>query len=668
MTVVPFPSPDREPEPEPSDVLDVYSGESELTPVLPEWASSVENLRHALRHHAGRTWHLTVFHGVRVPQYAFRTLGWSVVGAGRLGRRLLRWWHWTDGWVLESMAVAAGRAGHADAMRAHTEGKKTRGKRGQIVFWCAAGLLAAVLSATQWMPWYGWAAAGALVLLGLAWHGRPAGRTLIEHATVAPRYERPTPQVITRGLASLGIPSLTQAAGDGRIVFITDPHRDGDGWRADIDLPHGVTARMILQRREQLSSGLMRPLSAVWPEGVPHEHEGRLLLWIGYDDLSKLKQRDYPLLRAGSADVFGALPFGTDPRGRPVTAPLFEVNWLIGAAPGQGKTAAVRVLALGAALDPVCDLWVHELAGKGDMEPLEQVSHRYVSGLDDDSIEYAAESLTLLRDMLEHRSAAFKRLPKEQRPDGKLTRELASRKGLGLRPVLAIFDECQNLFTHPTLGKQAADDAGYVIRLGRAYGIMLVFSTQRPDKDMLPTQVSGNVTARLCMRVPGYQENDMILGTGAHKAGYKATVFRARTDAGLGWFKGDGDPAILRTYYLDLPTAARIAARAKVMRQQAGVLSGHAIGQDHKPQARSLAADVLSVFGADRNLWCTTIAGRLAHRLPDVYADITAAAVADQLRALGVEVKQVRESGAGVRAGCERRSVAAAAGVADADE
>ena len=45
---------------------------------------------------------------------------------------------------------------------------------------------------------------------------------------------------------------------------------------------------------------------------------------------------------------------------------LFEVKWLIGAATRPGQTSAVRVLACGAALDPIADLWVHEHAGKGD--------------------------------------------------------------------------------------------------------------------------------------------------------------------------------------------------------------------------------------------------------------------------------------------------------------
>ena len=50
---------------------------------------------------------------------------YALRGTGRLTGRLMTWWHWTDGWLLESMAVAAGRSGHHDAMNAHREGSKT---------------------------------------------------------------------------------------------------------------------------------------------------------------------------------------------------------------------------------------------------------------------------------------------------------------------------------------------------------------------------------------------------------------------------------------------------------------------------------------------------------------------------------------------------------------
>ena len=153
----------------------------------------------------------------------------------------------------------------------------------------------------------------------------------------------------------------------------------------------------------------------------------------------------------------------------------------------------------------------------------------------------------------------------------------------------------------------------------------------------------------------------MILGTGAYQAGYRASEFRAKIDAGLGWFKGEGDPQAVRTHYLDLNDTARVAARARAMREAAGVLSGYALGETASEKARSFAADVLTIFGEADKLWCETITARLREHLPGAYADITAQAVASQLRALGVPVKKVREPGREPRAGCERTAVEAVA-------
>jgi S-DNA-T family DNA segregation ATPase FtsK/SpoIIIE len=619
-----------------------------------------ENLRGTVGQQAGLRWHQARYHGLRSPGYLLAYAWHSVRGAARLTAAVLHWWHWPAGWMLESQAVAAGRAGHHEALRAHVEGKKTRAARGRIVAVAAALAIVAIALAVLLAPPWLLALLALAAVAGLARAGRPDGRQVIRPAVVAPVYQAPTPEVITRALGSMGIAGINEAVRNGGpIRFVTDVHRDGPGWTADLDLPHGVTAGMILARREQLASGLRRPLSATWPEPVPHEHEGRLRLWVGYQDMSKAKPPAWPLARSGQADVFASVPFGTDPRGRPVTVPMFEVNWLIGAAPGQGKTSAVRALACATALDPIADLWVHEHAGKGDLEPLAQVCHRYVSGLDDESIGYSAASLRMLRAELERRSAALKRIDKSERPDGKVTRELAARQSLRLRPIVAVFDEVQNLLMHPQLGAQAAEDAAYVIRIGRAYGIVLVLATQRPDATSLPTAISGNMSARFCLKVPGQLENDIVLGTSSYKIGYKATAFRTKTDAGLGWLKADGDPQIVRTYYLDLPATERAAARARVIREQAGVLTGYALGLDGAEVPRSFAADVLSVFGADAKLRSSTIAARLAERVPQAYADITPAAVASQLRNLGITVKNVRETGQAPAQGCERAAVEA---------
>ena len=625
-------------------------------PVIPPGLARAQ-LPSTIGHAADLAWHHARYHAFRAPVYAVLYLWHAICGVLVLVRRLVRWWHVPHLETLVSLAVAAGRTGHHDALGAHGEGRRTRTRRGQILLASAAVAVATAAVAVAWLPWPAWLVIGPAAVVILARHGRPAGQHIISPAVVAPRYQTPTPALITKALGAHGISGISDALRPGGpgITYVADVHRDGDGWTTELDLPHGVTAGMILQRRAQLASGLRRPLSATWPEPVPHEHEARLRLWIGYHDISKLRPATWPLNRTGTADVFQSFPFGTDPRQRVVAAPLFEHNWLIGAMPGQGKTSAVRVVASAVALDPVCELWVHEHAGKGDLEPFARVAHRYVSGLDDDAIGYAADSLHMLRGELDTRSRRFRALPKDQRPDGKITRDMARVRSARLYPLVCIIDECQNVFMHPACGDQAKDDAAYVIRLGRAYGIILVLATQRPDKDSLPLSISGNVSVRFCLKVPGQVENDMILGTSSYKNGYNAAGFRPGTDAGLGWLRAEADPLIVRAYYLDLPACERIADRARAARLAAGTLT------DPGADPRSFAADVLTVFGDAAKLRTATIASRLATLIPDVYADITPAAVASQLRSVGVAVRNVREPGAQPGQGCYRADVEGAA-------
>jgi S-DNA-T family DNA segregation ATPase FtsK/SpoIIIE len=638
------------------------TGDAKRHPIIPEHLRR-DRIRQTISEAAGLHWHKARYHGFRSPLYTAKTLVYAVRGLFRLTGQLVAWANWADGWVLESLAVAAGRSGHHDAMNAHMQGRKTRATRWQIIAVSAVAAVGALLAMIRWLPWWGWAAFIVAAIVVLVRHGAPDGQPIIRAAIVPTAYQPPTPEVITRALGSLGIAAINAVIKDGPgIGFVSDVHRDGDGWGAELDLPHGVTARDIIKRREALASGLRRPHSATWPEAVPHEHAGRLYLWVGRHDLSKTKPVPYPLLKTGTTDVFSHVPFATNPRGQAVGTPLFETNHVYGAAPGQGKTTAVRCVNCGAALDTVCDLWIHELAGAGDLEPLAQVCHRYVSGLDDEAIAYVAESCRKLRAEVDRRGPALKALPREVRPDGKLTRELASQRRLRLRPICATFDEIQNATMHPRYGPQITEDLAYTERLGRKLGIFIILATQRPDGDALPPKIRDLATIRFCLKVPDQVSNDMILGTGAYRAGYRASEFRPKIDAGLGWFKGEGDPQAVRTYYLDLNDTARIAARARAMREAAGVLSGYALGETPAEEARSFAADVLTVFAGANALWCETIAARLREHLSEVYADITQEAVASQLRGLGIEVRNVREPGAGPRKGCYRAAVEAVAG------
>jgi S-DNA-T family DNA segregation ATPase FtsK/SpoIIIE len=171
---------------------------------------------------------------------------------------------------------------------------------------------------------------------------------------VVERYQRLTSELVERALGSLGITAMT--AKGARITFPVPIQRDGNaGWRAEVDLPYGVTATDVIERRDRLSAGLRRPLGCVWPEQVSEQHSGRLVLFVADEDMAKAKQAPWPLRKARKASIFEALPFGTDRRYRPVGVDLMYSNLVIGALPGAGKTFALRVIVLGAATDPTCE-------------------------------------------------------------------------------------------------------------------------------------------------------------------------------------------------------------------------------------------------------------------------------------------------------------------------
>ena len=185
--------------------------------------------------------------------------------------------------------------------------------------------------------------AAAAAFIALARAGRPQGKTITTRAELPAQVQPPTQDVIIRALGSMGIGEINKAITAGTFPPLPSPVReDGPGWRAEVDLPYGVTATQVIERREQLASGLRRPLGAVWPEPVTSEHAGRLELWVGRADVSKAKPAPWPWLRTGGGDIFAPFPFGTDPRGRRVDGHADRAQLADGldARPGQDVGAA----------------------------------------------------------------------------------------------------------------------------------------------------------------------------------------------------------------------------------------------------------------------------------------------------------------------------------------
>jgi S-DNA-T family DNA segregation ATPase FtsK/SpoIIIE len=344
-------------------------------------------------------------------------------------------------------------------------------------------------------------------------------------------------------------------------------------------------------------------------------------------------------------DLFQPAPFGTDQRGRWVSLTLMFTSAAIGAIPRMGKTFALRELLLIAGLDPRSELHCYDLKGTGDLSPLACLAHRYRAGDDDEDIDYALADMRALRAELRRRAKVIRELPRHQCPENKVTPDLASDRRHGLHPVVIGVDECQIWFEHPTYGKEFEDICTDLVKRGPALGFVLIVATQRPDAKSLPTGISANVSTRFCLKVLGWRENDMVLGTGQHGNGAQATMF-AWKDKGIGYLIGEGaDARIARTVYLDGPATETIALRARAAREKAGLLTGHAIGEDgqHDPAQRvNVARDAAGMFtNSEDKLWSEIVLARLTERWPDRYTGWTPTSLAAALKPHGVRPEQV---------------------------
>ena len=640
----------------------------ELRQIIPAHLRTRAGVRKALTWRYHRARHHVLYHLVRSPQRLALTLVWALVGVARLAHVQTSWWWLAEQSYLRQEAVAANDA--RTWYQLHQHAREVRLLRGCVLAaeMAVIGLAAAVITTRLPVAWLPIAAVAVPVL---AWIGRPADKPILDSAVVPVAYELLTREVIVRALGGLGVGEMNKALReypDTAVVLVDPISRDGPGWLARLDLPYGVTAGEVSEKREKLASGLRRQLGCVWPETDHKRHPGALNLFVADEDMTTADQPPWPLAKRGAADLFAPVPFGTDPRGRVVTVTLMFVSIIIGSIPRMGKTFLLRLLLLIAALDIRAELHVYDLKGTGDLAPLRTVAHRYRAGDDPEDIEYLVADFRKLRTEMRRRTKVIRQLAEETDlcPENKVTPQLAADRRYGLHPIAIAVDECQVAFEHPAYGDELETICTDLTKRGPALGILLMLATQRPDAKSIPTGISANAVLRMCLKVMGQVENDMVLGTSAYRNGIRATMF-AFEDKGVFYFGGEGQaPRIMRGQKFDTPAATAITARARIMREAAGRLTGYALGHDNDEPARSFAADVLMVFGDDDKLWRETIADRLRGALPAVYADITADAVGSQLRAVGVEVKPVRERGKQPLRGCEKTAVAAAVEHGDA--
>ncbi len=572
-------------------------------PIVPAWLKSTAELKTAAGWVARHYGHKAGYHAFRSPAYAARLAMQAPRGAAKFIGGTMRWVADKEGEPVRLAMVQKEDAATYLKLSRQRDGR-VRLRTLVVILASFIGLGAALALYVLAPDWLLTLSVGAVVM-ALGYAGQAEDAPVINRAVELPKAQKLTSDIVLRALAALSISQINQAIAKGRdgFVFTAPITRDGPGWRAEGDLPYGVTVSDVMDRRDRLASGLRRPLGCVWPEAVPDEHTGRLVLWVGDQDMSKAKQPAWPLAKSGSVDLFKPVAFGTDQRGRWVEVTLMYIAGIVGAIPRMGKTFLLRLLLLIAALDPRAELHTYDLKGTGDLDPVgEKCSHRHRAGEDDEDIEYAIQDLRALREELRRRAKMIRSLPRDICPESKVTSELASKPKLGLHPIVVGVDECQVWFEHPKYGAEFEEICTDLVKRGPATGITLLLATQRPDSKSLPTGISANASTRFCMKVMGQIENDMVLGTGSYKRGVRATMF-AWGDKGIHYFVGEGsDARIVRSVYVDAVIAEAIASRARKLREDAGTLTGHAAGQAPDVDATAsydLLRDLLAVVAPE---------------------------------------------------------------------
>ena len=227
-------------------------------PILVPWLRVAEERTAILRWAVAYAWHILLFHAVRLPIYQLRFLLWAPRGLGRAFRAIV------DG-LLDAEARPLRRSAVvADDAKTWMTLAKERNARVRHRAVAAAVLAVPVLAfglamlvgllrdpATDpltgevvdvrviglWFVdgWLWWAFLEALVLLFGA-IGRPQGARLVSRATV-PLHLAPVLRADVVEVALRAIPGLMRK--DARIEFPDPIVKDGPGWLARINLPHG---------------------------------------------------------------------------------------------------------------------------------------------------------------------------------------------------------------------------------------------------------------------------------------------------------------------------------------------------------------------------------------------------------------------------------------------
>ncbi|MGW1223851.1 FtsK/SpoIIIE domain-containing protein [Streptomyces sp. NPDC002530] len=450
-----------------------------------------------------------------------------------------------------------------------------------------------------------------------------------------------TPSVVVTALRDLGVAPLRNAIkdmGDAGAAMLGPIRIAGCGVEVDVTLPSGVATNEVQKRRRKLAENLSR-----------HEHEvfitipqaaRTVRLWIADSGALDEPIGPSPLVTDDTmtADYAkGKAPWGQDLRGDAAALSLYQRHLLVTGLSNQGKTAALRALALWASLDPRVEFRISDLKGVGDWAMFEGLATVLNEGPADENVITATEMVEGLVEEMNRRIEVRRRDPKAV-----------------FSPLIGIVDEAQVAFMCPVKDDKGVPYGGSkatsryfmgvrkVNNQGRGVDVLMWQGTQDPTDQNLPKLVREGAHTRASLALGTESQARMALGDKAVDGGAAPHLLRQGLDKGTLVVASDGIdiPAgqasiTVRTHHIDDDAAIAITDRAKALRS--GVTTLRVIEHDEE---RDPLDDIATVIGNEQRLFTQDVLQRLAVLSPDTYGGWTNGDLKRVLAAWGEEPKK----------------------------